>query len=61
MAARIRQPRLIELPANPETGTPMTDPAQALDDGLTWWDREKFKVGFFAGFVSAIFVVWLGS
>lgn len=39
----------------------MTDPAQALDDSLTWWDREKFKAGFLLGFLSAIFLVWCGS
>ena len=35
------------------------DPAEALDNGLSWWDREKFKIGFFLGFAAALFLVWM--
>jgi hypothetical protein len=34
------------------------DPAQTADDAVSWLDREKFKIGFFLGFVSALFLVW---
>lgn len=37
------------------------DPAEALDNSLSWYDREKFKIGFFLGFVAALVLVWMGS
>ena len=39
----------------------MTDPGQALDDGVTWWDAVKFKAGFLVGFVTAIGLMWMGK
>lgn len=37
------------------------DPAEAADAALSWWDREKFKVGYLLGFASAILLVWMAK
>jgi len=39
----------------------MKNPAEVLDDTMTWWDCEKFKVGYLLGFLSALGLVWLGK
>lgn len=37
------------------------DPAEALDDTVTWWGREKFWVGYLLGVLTAIGVVALAG
>ena len=38
----------------------MTDPAQALDRWVEWWDETRGIRMFVFGFLSALFLVWLG-
>jgi len=37
------------------------DPAEGLDNAVSWWDREKFKVGIILGYAVALLQVWWGS
>jgi len=37
----------------------VTDPARAADEAISWWDREKFKIGFVLGFLTACWMVWV--
>lgn len=39
----------------------MTDPADALDNTVSWWDDHKFMVGWLIGFLSALMLVWMAK
>lgn len=37
------------------------NPAEAVDETLSWWEAHRFQVGYFLGFASAILLVWMAA